>query len=256
MAHPHTSRPLAHTPTPPRTSRRLARPATRTAPHHQRGCFLYGNHLEALADQVENVAYARFCALHSAHMDVAGSVFTAGLMRARDGKGESRDGSGRVGIFELTGIPMCYTLECNYNTGKVVNAVSAAPGKRGRSDGGGDRACVVDKNDLRGLPPRGPCASHRRSRSPPQIPDASWARVPGDGTGGGSAATARPPSPGHAATAPPPYTPSTWGEVGRGLLLAFLDQRGANPWSRVPASPYHTHAAVRTAVEKALRAER
>lgn len=37
----------------------------------------------------------------------------------------SREGSGRVAIHKLTGLIYSYTLECNYNTGRLVNSVPA-----------------------------------------------------------------------------------------------------------------------------------
>ena len=39
--------------------------------------------------------------------------------------GMSREGSGRVAVYKLTGLINSYTLECNYNTGRLVNAVPA-----------------------------------------------------------------------------------------------------------------------------------
>ena len=37
----------------------------------------------------------------------------------------SREGSGRVAVYKLTGLVYSYTLECNYNTGRLVNTVPA-----------------------------------------------------------------------------------------------------------------------------------
>lgn len=39
--------------------------------------------------------------------------------------GLSKEGSGRVAIYKSTGLIKCYTLECNYNTGKYVNVLPA-----------------------------------------------------------------------------------------------------------------------------------
>lgn len=33
----------------------------------------------------------------------------------------SREGSGRVAVLKATGLVRSYTLECNYNTGRLVN---------------------------------------------------------------------------------------------------------------------------------------
>lgn len=39
--------------------------------------------------------------------------------------GMSREGSGRVAVLKLTGLIKSYTLECNYNTGRLVNMLPA-----------------------------------------------------------------------------------------------------------------------------------
>ena len=35
----------------------------------------------------------------------------------------SREGSGRVAVLKATGLMRSYTLECNYNTGRLVNVL-------------------------------------------------------------------------------------------------------------------------------------
>lgn len=43
-------------------------------------------------------------------------------MYAKDkGDGLSKEGAGRVALFKFTKIPLCYTVECNYNTGLITN---------------------------------------------------------------------------------------------------------------------------------------
>ena len=37
----------------------------------------------------------------------------------------SREGSGRVAVYKLTGLIRSYTLECNYNSGRLVNTLPA-----------------------------------------------------------------------------------------------------------------------------------
>ena len=41
--------------------------------------------------------------------------------------GASREGSGRVACLKLTGLVRSYTLECNYNTGRLVNPIVSRP---------------------------------------------------------------------------------------------------------------------------------
>ncbi len=46
-------------------------------------------------------------------------------MNCKDKKdGLSREGSGRVAIWKATGIPLSYTLECNYASGKRINTLA------------------------------------------------------------------------------------------------------------------------------------
>ena len=40
--------------------------------------------------------------------------------------GAGREGSGRVAAFKATGLVQSYTLECNFNTGRLVNCVPQA----------------------------------------------------------------------------------------------------------------------------------
>ena len=91
----------------------------------KRGCFFYGNYMD-YSKSIESFLYAKLIALNDPNFDFEGSNFSEKLMRIKDRKGESRDGSGRVGIFKAINIARCYTLECNYNTGKVVNKVPPA----------------------------------------------------------------------------------------------------------------------------------
>jgi hypothetical protein len=46
-------------------------------------------------------------------------------MNCKDKKdGLSREGCGRVALYKATGNPLCYTLECNYASGKLKNTIS------------------------------------------------------------------------------------------------------------------------------------
>ena len=48
------------------------------------------------------------------------------MMTVKDKKdGLSREGCGRVSIMKATdGLPNCYTLECNYASGRTINRLS------------------------------------------------------------------------------------------------------------------------------------
>ncbi len=47
--------------------------------------------------------------------------------------GAGREGSGRVSVYKATGLIHSYTLECNFNTGRVVNGVPMASRDAGRA---------------------------------------------------------------------------------------------------------------------------
>lgn len=96
----------------------------------QRGCFLYGNHILDLEKQVRNWMYAYLVALNSQYLDLGGCNFSEKNMKLKDrrDKGVTKEGAGRVAIYNATGIAHAYTLECNYNTGRLVNVKPGAKG--------------------------------------------------------------------------------------------------------------------------------
>lgn len=55
-------------------------------------------------------------AVNSAFLEYELCNFTERNMYASDkSDGLSKEGSGRVALYKHTKIPLCYTLECNYN---------------------------------------------------------------------------------------------------------------------------------------------
>jgi len=63
--------------------------------------------------------------MNCVNFDFNESLFTEKMMNIKDKKDNlSREGSGRVGIYKATKCTHCYTLECNYATGKVFNSLS------------------------------------------------------------------------------------------------------------------------------------
>ncbi|XP_078506184.1 cytosolic carboxypeptidase-like protein 5 isoform X3 [Lissotriton helveticus] len=100
----------------------------------KRGCFMYGNNFTEEMDQVENLLFPKLVALNSAHFDFMACNFSEKNMYAKDKRdGQSKEGSGRVSIHKATGIIHSYTLECNYNTGRAVNAMPSACHDNGRA---------------------------------------------------------------------------------------------------------------------------
>lgn len=100
----------------------------------KRGCFIYGNYHENEDIQVENMLFPKLISMNTAHFDFTGCNFTEKNMYTRDKRdGMSKEGSGRVAIYKAIGIIHSYTLECNYNTGRMVNPVPQAYGDDGRA---------------------------------------------------------------------------------------------------------------------------
>lgn len=48
-------------------------------------------------------------------------------------QGVSKEGAGRVAMYRATNMTHCYTLECNYNMGKHMNALVQADRDSGRA---------------------------------------------------------------------------------------------------------------------------
>lgn len=66
--------------------------------------------------------FPKLIAMNCLNFDFAESSFSEKLMNVKDkGCGLSREGSGRVALYKATGLVMCYTLECNFQTGKRLN---------------------------------------------------------------------------------------------------------------------------------------
>jgi hypothetical protein len=90
----------------------------------KKGCFMLGNALKG-EDQLTNMLLPRLVSMNSLNFDMSECCFSDKMMTVKDKKdGLSREGSGRVGIMKATdGLPNCYTLECNYASGKKLNTL-------------------------------------------------------------------------------------------------------------------------------------
>eukprot|EP01031_Cornospumella_fuschlensis_P030739 gene30739-37141_t len=93
----------------------------------KRGCFIYGNILESIDDQVQNQLYCKYIALNTPHFDYEGCLFSKEHMFRIDpgdqAKGLTAEGSGRVATYLAYGLIHSYTIECNYNTSRIGNDV-------------------------------------------------------------------------------------------------------------------------------------
>lgn len=91
----------------------------------KRGCFMFGNNLQG-EDMLQNMLLPKLISLNSLNFDWMECCFSEGMMKVRDKKdGLTREGCGRVSIMkECNGLPNCYTLECNYASGRSINHLS------------------------------------------------------------------------------------------------------------------------------------
>ncbi|XP_063360646.1 cytosolic carboxypeptidase-like protein 5 [Cydia amplana] len=88
----------------------------------KKGIFMYGNHFEDSEASVECMLLPRIMSLNNMHFHFSSCNFTERNMYLKDRRdGMSREGSGRVAVLKATGLVRSYTLECNYNTGRLVN---------------------------------------------------------------------------------------------------------------------------------------
>jgi hypothetical protein len=75
--------------------------------------------------QLKNMLLPRLISMNSLNFDFVECSFNEKMMGCKDKKdGLSREGCGRVSIFKLTDMANCYTLECNYTTGRRINHLS------------------------------------------------------------------------------------------------------------------------------------
>nr|XP_023019073.1 cytosolic carboxypeptidase-like protein 5 [Leptinotarsa decemlineata] len=90
----------------------------------KKGIFLYGNHFEDIERNVECMLLPKLMSINNHNFHFNACNFTERNMYLRYKRdGMSRAGSGRVAVLSLTGIIKSYTLECNYNSGRLVNVL-------------------------------------------------------------------------------------------------------------------------------------
>ena len=61
-------------------------------------------------------------AINNQNFDYEACDFSEKNMYSKDkGDNLSKEGSGRVSLYKATGVKHCYTLEVNYNSGRIKN---------------------------------------------------------------------------------------------------------------------------------------
>jgi len=91
----------------------------------KRGCFVYGNSLD-FRQQVETLLFPKLLSLNSQYFEYESCDFNEKNVNVKDrGDGKSKEGAGRVALYKATELAKCYTLECNYASGKYKNVLSS-----------------------------------------------------------------------------------------------------------------------------------
>ncbi|OXU27482.1 hypothetical protein TSAR_010642 [Trichomalopsis sarcophagae] len=92
----------------------------------KKGIFMYGNHFDDPEDSSACMLLPKLMSINNPNFHFTSCNFAEKNMYLVDKRdGMSREGSGRVAVYKLTGLVHSYTLECNYNTGRLVNTVPA-----------------------------------------------------------------------------------------------------------------------------------
>ncbi|XP_033336783.1 cytosolic carboxypeptidase-like protein 5 isoform X2 [Megalopta genalis] len=90
----------------------------------KKGVFMYGNYFDNSEDTISCMLLPKLMSLNNPNFHFTSCNFTERNMYIIDKRdGMSREGSGRVAVYKLTGLIRSYTLECNYNSGRLVNTV-------------------------------------------------------------------------------------------------------------------------------------
>ncbi|KAK2575459.1 hypothetical protein KPH14_011191 [Odynerus spinipes] len=92
----------------------------------KKGVFMYGNHFNDPEDTIMCMLLPKLMSINNPNFHFTSCNFTEKNMYLIDKRdGMSREGSGRVAVYKMTGLVRSYTLECNYNSGRLVNIVPA-----------------------------------------------------------------------------------------------------------------------------------
>lgn len=92
----------------------------------KKGVFMYGNHFADPEDTIMCMLLPKLMSINNPHFHFTSCNFAERNMYIIDKRdGMSREGSGRVAVYKMTDLIRSYTLECNYNSGRLVNSIPA-----------------------------------------------------------------------------------------------------------------------------------
>ncbi|XP_015116442.1 cytosolic carboxypeptidase-like protein 5 isoform X2 [Diachasma alloeum] len=92
----------------------------------KKGVFMYGNYFDDADDTIMCMLLPKLMSINNPNFHFTSCNFAERNMYLIDKRdGMSREGSGRVAVYKLTGLIRSYTLECNYNSGRLVNTIPA-----------------------------------------------------------------------------------------------------------------------------------
>lgn len=90
----------------------------------KKGVFMFGNALPDPERQADSITFAKLIAMNCLNFDMNECNFSEKIMNIKDKSGMSREGSSRVAIQKATNLTFCFTLECNYHSGKRINTLA------------------------------------------------------------------------------------------------------------------------------------
>ena len=169
---------------------------------NKKGCFAFGNAIPNTERRAESICFAKLAAMNCAYFDFSACNFSERNMVSKDkGGSTTKEGSARVALYRETGMTHIYTVEANYNSGRVqsgnftieADVLATCPLRSTSNENSGVGGTATDE---------GRCGAATASSS-------SFS--------------------GHASSAE--YDESSFACMGRCLILAALDLIDANPLS-------------------------
>ena len=172
----------------------------------KQGCFMFGNNHQGEA-LLNAMLLPKLISMNSLNFDFLECDFSDKNMIVKDKKdGLSREGCGRVSIMKMTGLPNCYTLECNYASGRRINVL--APKLNKETGALENETPITDPHSKHYTTCVTKSGEVRRDTAPP-------------------------------------YTIEVFEDIGKAFCIGLLDFYNCNPISRLPSSNLRTLVGVK-----------